>query len=186
MARNVFIFHGTAGSPEGNWFPWLKEKLEAKGLHVFVPRFPTPEGESLESWLKVLEDYKQQINTDTILVGHSKGGLFTLRLLERLSKPVYATFLVSSPVGIKPILYFKEDESFSDGFTFKWKKIRTNSQHFIVYHSDPDPYICLGNGKELVKHLKVHLKFIPNAGHLNAESGYTKFERLLHDIESVL
>ncbi len=30
--RNVFIFHGTEGYPEENWFPWLKEKLEAVGI----------------------------------------------------------------------------------------------------------------------------------------------------------
>ena len=42
MSTNVFIFHGTEGYPEENWFPWLKEKLEAKGYKVFVPQFPTP------------------------------------------------------------------------------------------------------------------------------------------------
>jgi len=94
MKRNIFIFHGTAGSPEGNWFPWLKEKLTNKGHNVIVPRFPTPEGESLVSWLKVLEEYKDLINQDTIIIGHSKGGLFTLRVLEKLQKPIYATFLV--------------------------------------------------------------------------------------------
>ena len=30
MVNNVFIFHGTEGYPEENWFPWLKEKLEAE------------------------------------------------------------------------------------------------------------------------------------------------------------
>ena len=186
MSRNIFIFHGTAGSPEGNWFPWLEGKLEEKGCHVFVPRFPTPEGESLASWLKVLEEYKQYINTDTILVGHSKGGLFTLRLLEQLSHSVYATFLVSAPIGVKPILYYKEDAMFSNGFEFEWKRILANSQRFTVYHSDNDPYVCLENGKDLAKILKVPLQFIPNAGHLNAESGYTSFEQLFKDIEKVL
>lgn len=52
---NAFIFHGAGGHPEENWFPWLKRELEAKGLEVFVPKFPTPEGEGLEAWLKVLE-----------------------------------------------------------------------------------------------------------------------------------
>jgi predicted alpha/beta hydrolase family esterase len=186
MERDVLIFHGTAGSPEGNWFPWLKGKLEEKGCRVVVPRFPTPEGESLTSWLEVLQAYKDRIGTETILVGHSKGGLFTLRVLEKLQKPAHATFLVSAPIGIKPILYYKEDAAFSPGFDFDWDAIRKNSKHFTVYHSDTDPYVCLDNGRELAKKLGVELQFIPNAGHLNAESGYTKFDKLLEDIEKVL
>ncbi len=47
--QNVFIFHGSSGYPEENWFPWLKQKLEDKGLEVFVPKFPTPEGQSFEA-----------------------------------------------------------------------------------------------------------------------------------------
>jgi hypothetical protein len=27
---NAFIFHGTEGHPQENWFPWMKEKLFKK------------------------------------------------------------------------------------------------------------------------------------------------------------
>jgi predicted alpha/beta hydrolase family esterase len=186
MKRTIFIFHGTAGSPEGNWFPWMKEKLESEGHQVIVPRFPTPEGESLEAWFYVLEAYKNDITENTIFIGHSKGGLFTLRVLEQLIHPVYATFFVSASIGVKPILYYNEDAMFSKGFDFDWEKIKLNSQKFIVYHSDNDPYVCLDNGKILASTLGVDIQFIPNAGHLNAKSGYTKFPRLLMDVEAVL
>ncbi len=66
--QNVFIFHGTEGYPEENWFPWLKEKLEAKGCKVFVPQFPSPIGEpaAVTAWFDVLKDYEQYINEGTI------------------------------------------------------------------------------------------------------------------------
>src|SRR3989344_6717840 len=183
--RNIFIFHGTGGNPDGNWFPWLKKELEALDCIVTVPRFPTPNGQSLEAWLKVLDQFKNKINDETIFIGHSLGGLFLLRVLERLEKPIFAAFFVSAPVGIRPIRFYDSDYSFS-GFSFDFEKIKKQAKHFVVFHSDNDPYISLGNGKELASNLGVELNFIPNAGHLNAESGYTEFNKLLEEIKKLL
>lgn len=184
--KNFLIFHGTGGNPQGNWFLWLKKELEKKGCRVFVPQFPDPrEGNKLEDWLKVLKDYEKYINSQTILISHSLGGLFLLRVLERLQKPVFAAFLVAAPIGVKPIFYYDSDEKFC-GFEFNWDKIRSGAKHFKVYHSDSDPYISLGNGQKLAKELGIDLTFIPSAGHLNAESGYTKFNQLLEDIKKIL
>ena len=55
---NVFIFHGTGGYPEENWFPWLKRELESLDCKAIVPQFPTPQNQTLENWLKVFEQYK--------------------------------------------------------------------------------------------------------------------------------
>lgn len=185
MANNAFIFHGTGGYPEENWFPWLKGELEAKGVKVFVPKFPTPEGQSLEAWLKVLEPLMAKINQETILIGHSAGGLFLLKVLEKLTPPVKAAVFVGTPVGIKPIKFYDSDLAFA-GFNFDWPKIKSAAKNFIVYHSDNDPYVSLGNGQELAKHLGVDLTFIPNAGHFNKAAGYTEFEDLLSKINLLI
>ena len=66
---------------------------------VFVPRFPTPENQSLESWLKVFEDYRQYLNEDTIVVGHSLGPAFLLSVLETLDHPIKYAYFVSSFIG---------------------------------------------------------------------------------------
>lgn len=184
--REVLIFHGTGGSPKGNWLPWLKSELEKESYQVTIPQFPDPrEDHHLEDWLEVLKQHQSHINEQTILIGHSLGGLFLLRVLERLEKPVEAAFFVAAPVGVKPIKYYESDEKFS-GFKFDWEKIKKGARHFKVYHSDNDPYVSLGNGEELAKLLGVDLTFITNAGHINAESGYTKFDQLLEDIKKVL
>jgi predicted alpha/beta hydrolase family esterase len=79
---NVFIFHGTEGHPQENWFPWLKQELKAKGYDVTVPQFPSPPvvPAKISEWFDVLKDYEDKINEDTVIVGHSLGGIFTLRL----------------------------------------------------------------------------------------------------------
>ncbi len=182
---NAFIFHGTEGHPEENWFPWLKKELEAKGCKVFVPQFPSPPivPAKIAEWFGVLKEYEQYINEDTILIGHSLGGVFTLRLLEKLKHPVKAVFLIGTPIGIKPILNYDRDSSFS-GFNFDWPAIKSNAKHFTVYHSDNDPYVSLGNGEHLAKELGVKLTFIPNAGHFNTKAGYTSFPDLLEKIKT--
>jgi len=187
MKNNVFIFHGTEGYPEENWFPWMKEQLEAKGCNVIVPQFPSPPviPAKISEWFEVLKNYEQYINEDTILIGHSLGGVFALRLLEKLGHPVRAVFFVGTPIGIRPIANYDRDSSFS-GFDFDWEKIKNNSKSFSVFHSDNDPYVGLENGKELAKTLGTELTFIPNAGHFNTKAGYLNFPDLLKKVEAIL
>ena len=187
MSNNAFIFHGTEGYPEENWFPWLKEKLKAKGCKVIVPQFPSPPivPAKISEWFDVLKNYEPEINENTILIGHSLGGVFALRVLEKLPHPVRTVFLVGTPIGIKPIKNYDRDNSFS-GFNFDWKKIKGNAKHFVVFHSDNDPYVSLKNGEHLAKELGTELTFIPNAGHFNKTAGYLKFEELLKKIEILI
>ncbi|MCR4328230.1 MAG: alpha/beta fold hydrolase [Patescibacteria group bacterium] len=183
--RTIFIFHGTEGHPQENWFPWLKEKLEATGkCKVFVPQFPSPPAvpAKIAEWFEVLKGYEQYINEDTILIGHSLGGIFALRILEQQKHPVRAAVFVGTfinPVGIY------RDDTFG-GFSFDWAEIKANAKDCIVYQSDNDPYVSLANGEELAKNLGVELSFIPNAGHFNAKAGYTKFEALLEKLQGII
>ncbi len=187
MKNNVFIFHGTEGYPEENWFPWMKEKLEEKGCNVIVPQFPTPPvvPAKISEWFEVLNKYKEYINENTIIIGHSLGGIFALRLLEKLENPVKAVFLIGTPIGVQPITYYDRDVSFS-GFNFDWQNIKSKAKHLNVFHSDNDPYVSLGNGEQLAKELGVDLTFIPNAGHFNTPAGYTSFPDLLNKIDKLL
>ncbi len=184
--KNIFIFHGTGGHPKENWFPWLKEKLEQKGHKVYIPQFPNADKPMLEPWLKELENYKDKIDEDTILIGHSLGGLFLLRVLESLDKPVNAAIFIAASVGVKPIKFYDGDDNFSDGFTFDWEKITSNAKQFSVFHSDTDPYVSLGNGEALAEQLGVKLILIPNAGHFNETAGYIEFEELFNKVKTLL
>lgn len=180
-----FIFHGTEGYPEENWFPWLKKKLEEKGHTVRVPQFPSPPvvPAKIAEWFDVLKKYESEIDEETILIGHSLGGIFTLHILERLKNPVRAAYFVGTPVGMRPILNFDRDNAFS-GFTFDWESIRTKADRFTVFQSDNDPYVGPENGKTLAKNLGVTMTMIPGAGHFNTAAGYTEFPKLLEMIET--
>lgn len=185
--RNIFIFHGTEGHPEENWFPWLREKLEERGCNVIVPQFPSPPvvPAKIAEWDDVLGEYKEMIDEDSIIIGHSLGGVFTLRVLESLEGKINTAIFTGSPIGIRPILNYDRDMAFS-GFDFDWDTIKSKADSFMVFHSDDDPYVSLANGEQLSQHLGVDLSFVPNAGHFNAKAGYTKFEKLWEKLEPLL
>lgn len=181
--KNAIIIHGTEGHPQENWFPWLKHELEQRGYEVSVPQFPSPPvvAAKLDEWFDVLDDYKDKINEDTLLIGHSLGGVFTLRILEKLEHPVKGAIMVGAPIGERPILNYDRDVAFS-GFDFDWETIKQNASRFVVFQSDDDPYVGIENGKKLAENLGVELNFVPNAGHFNAKAGYTTFPELLAEI----
>ncbi len=183
--KTVFIFHGIWGYPEENWFPWLKKELEKLGCEVFVPQFPTPEGQTLANWVKVFENYKKHLNENSILVGQSLGAVFILRLLEKLEHPVRAAFLVA---GFLEYIGLEEVDPLIKTFLepkFDWEQIKRNCQDFFVYSSDNDPYLSLEKGRELASKLDVPLQIVKGAGHFNEAAGYLKFPLLLEKIREL-
>lgn len=182
---NVFVIHGAYGSPEENWFPWLKSELEKMNCRVFVPKFPTPEGQTLEKWTEIFEGYEQYLNKDSIVVGHSLGPAFLLNVLEKRDKPIKAAFFVAGFVGLLNNPTFDEiNRTFTDN-DFDWQRIKDNCKKFFVFHSDNDLYVPLEKAEELAKNLGVEVILIKNAGHFNEKSGYNKFELLLEKIKDV-
>ena len=179
----VVIIHGTQGSPDGNWFPWLAEQVTERGSDAVVPAFPTPDGQSLATWEKVAEKSIGDLDGSTVLVGHSLGATFALRLLERASGPIAATYLVSGVIGRLGIEEFDQlNASFVED-AFDWDSIRAAAHRIHVYCGDNDPYVPLEMGEELAAGLGVEANVIEGGGHINAEAGFTRFDRLLGDLE---
>lgn len=182
---NIFIIHGAEGYPEENWYPWLKLELEKFGNRVFVPKFPTPNGQTLDNWMKVFKKYEQWLNHDSIVVGHSLGPVFLLNVLEKLREPIKAAFLVASYCELpNDNMWYKSVKTFLK--PFDWRAIKKNCGKFFVFHSDNDPYFKLELGEGLAKNLDAQLIIVKNAGHFNAASGYTKFPLLLEKIKKEL
>ncbi len=180
--KNALIIHGTEGYPEENWFPWLKKQLEKYGYHVAVPQFPTPQNQTPEHWFDILKPYEHTFNEDTILIGHSCGGAFLLRVLEKINTKINVAVFVTASAGIKPIKYYEADRPFIEN-PFDWKKIRNSAKHFFVFHSEDDPFICPANGEKIAKEVGVELIKLKDAGHFNLASGYDRFDLLLEKIK---
>ena len=179
----VFIFHGTGGSPDGIWIPWLKERLQSDGHTVIAPAFPDPDHPVLQTWLDHFEQFRQRVDASSIFVGHSLGGAFALRLLERLELRIAATFLVASVSGIMG----NDIDPLVSTFNvppYDWNAIHNRSRSFSVIHSDNDPYIPLSQAEHLARSLGTTVMLVPGEGHFSTDQGYTAFPFLLERITS--
>lgn len=177
---HFLIVHGTMGSPEGNWFPWLKRELEARGHVVHLPTFPTPENQSFDTWLAVAQ--KELVGVDpahTTLVGHSLGAAFVLRMAEMADQPYRGVCGVAPFVDLLGLLDFDVLNSSFINHAFDWAMIRRNAGAISLYAGDNDPYVPLPFAQKVETALCVRLTVIKGGGHLNAESGYTTFPLLL-------
>jgi len=180
---NIFLIHGAYGNPENNWFPWIQAELKKLGHQVYSPKFPTPEGQNLNEWLKVFSSFRQYVDKDTIMIGHSVGSAFILNILENLDHGVKASFFISGFIGS---LNNQKFDSINHTFTekkFDWQKIKQNCQNFTIFHSNNDPYVPLPKAEELAQNLGIEVNVIPNAGHFNTEAKWFEFPQLLEKLK---
>lgn len=180
--KNAFIIHGTGGSPEWNWFPWMKDQLEQQWYQVVVPRLPTPHWQSLESWTETFQSYIDDINSETIFVAHSAGPAFVLSILERISTPIKACYFAS---GFLELIQLPEFDLLNETITsrqFDWEFIHKNCPYFYMCHWEDDPYVPFHNVEILAENLWIEVDIIEWGGHLSIESGYSQFPYLLEKI----
>lgn len=174
--KKAIIIHGWGATSKSNWFPWLAEKLEEQGFTVSSPDFPNSDYPILSEWLDFFKN-NLSVDSNTILVGHSLGVPFILRILERLpkGKKIKAALLVA---GFERSLGIPEIENFVDK-PFGWKKIKSSCNRFFLINSDNDPYIPLSFGKDLANSLRIKLIVEHNGDHLSAPFGAFSYPRLL-------
>lgn len=139
--KRAVILHGTEGTPESNWFPWLKTELEKRGYEVWVPQLPDAEEPDAAKWTKFLLESNWDFS-DNLLIGHSAGAVEILKLLPHMANgiKVKTAVLVAS---------FTEDLAqepnwlmlknlFNEPFDFDADK--SAADKFLFVHASDDPY----------------------------------------------
>lgn len=184
------ILHGAHGRPDSNWFPWLAERIEAAGHEAVLPRFPTPAGQSPEAWL---DAYGRQVDdamphSRTLLVAHSLGVAFALRLAARASTTdsYRGVFLAAGFWGALGLSdYDPINAPFFAGLD--WEAARAGCGPTIAcYAGSDDPYVPLRFSRAIAERLRTPLRVIPGGKHLNAENGMTTFAELAADLDTLI
>ena len=166
MKKRILIIHGWESNSREHWFLEEKARLKKLGYEVTVPDMPDTFHPKQEEWVKVIEDFAPDENS--ILIGHSLGGVTILRYLERTNKKLSKCILIATPVrklkrpdyNFEPIDHFFEPD-------FDWKKIKKSSEKFIVLNQTKDPWVDPPHGRDLAKNLGVELILIEGNDHFD-------------------
>jgi predicted alpha/beta hydrolase family esterase len=157
----------------------VKKELELKGYDVIIPSFPTPENQSLTSWLNVFQLYREKLTEDSIIVGHSLGVPFAWHIIQQLNFQINKLICIAGSDSLSGNSDFDTINKTFLSNSFDWNSISDHCDEIIIFHGDNDPYIPLPIAKKYASHLKTKVNVVKNAGHFNEVSGYTSFPELL-------
>ncbi len=180
--ENYFIIHGSFSNPYSNWIGWLHQFIEGEGKQVYVPDFPIGVGyQNYENWSKILKCYLDigLINENTTIIAHSIAPAFVCK------------FLLDNKVKVKKIIcvsgfnnYFGIDEEYDavneSMYIDNLEDVKQYANEIICFYSDNDPYVKYENEKDFANKVATEQILIPNAGHINSESGYDTFEDIVN------
>ncbi len=177
--KNAVILHGTSGTPEENWFPWLKNELENREHKVWLPQLPNCEKPNVDTYNNFLIP-NWDFNSETVLIGHSSGAVEILSLLENLPEGIVIEKAILVAGFINNLKWDALDELFTH--EFDWENIKSKYDNFVFIHSDSDPYVPLDHGKFLQEKLGGELIIKEGQKHFSVGSfgqEYKKFPLLL-------
>jgi predicted alpha/beta hydrolase family esterase len=182
---NFLILHGTDGTPESNWFMWLKGVLTGQGHKVWLPQLPNSDKPNIKTYNEfLLKNPDFVYDENTLIIGHSSGSVEALSLLQHLPEntKIKAAILVSA---------FKDNlgwDSLVGLFIepFDFDIIKAHCEKFTFIHSDNDPYCPIEHAEYLVKQTNGKLIKFEGQGHFNTELGpqYNKFPEILKIINN--
>lgn len=166
----VFIVHRWKGTPQSDWYPWLKSELENNGYKVTIPEMPNSNAPKIDAWVGKL---KEQItpNEKTILVGHSIGCQAILRYLEQLDKDIK----IKGAIFVAPWLSLKENIFLNEKFKkvgmpwlekkIDFEKVKTHTENFVTIFSSNDPFVAVSQCDVFQKKLDSKNIILKNKGH---------------------
>ncbi len=156
--------------------------FRSEGKQVYVPDFPIGVGyQNYESWSKLLKYYLDLglINENTTIIAHSIAPVFVSKFLVEYKvkiKKIIAVCGFNNYLGlneeydaVNKTMYFDDLE-----------KVKQYTKEIICFYSNNDPYVKYEVEKEFADKVATEQILMPNAGHINSESGYNTFEEIVN------
>ncbi len=173
--------HGNgSSSPQDNWWPYVKSKLEKKGFTVLAPQFPDAPLCREKYWLPFLKELGA--DESTILIGHSTGAIAAMRFAE--SNRILGSVLIGSYVSDLGM----ETEKLSGYFDrpWKWNAIKNNQTFIIQFASTDDPWIPITEARAVHENLNTEYYEFTDEGHFGGDDEKLEFPELVNAVSNQL
>jgi len=166
--NRVLILHGWGGSDHPHWQSELASEIAKNYGTVSFPLLDNCHFPSKNRWLKQVKKLLEEFNPHTV-VCHSLANTLWFWLCEENIIEVERLFMVAPPS------LSTTEQTIKSFFPCKIpQNICARKVHLIV--SDNDPWIELEEAKAMAEAINAHYTIIKNGGHLNADSGFGKWE----------
>ena len=149
-----------------------------------MPQFPIGVGyQNYENWSKLLKYYLELglINENTTIIAHSIAPVFVSKFLVENKVQVRKLIFVC---GFNNYLGINEEyDTVNKTMYFNnLVDVKQYANEIICLYSNNDPYVKYEVEKEFADTIATEQVLIPNAGHINSESGYDTFEDIVNYI----
>ena len=184
MKPKIVIIPGNGGCDmdRDNWYPWLTQELKARGYRVTARNMPDAVDAHMHIWLPFIE--KELVKDEnTIIIGHSSGGVAALRYLE--NNKLLGAVIVG--VNYTDLGYPEEKEAGWYESPWRWDRIKMNSSWIAQFASPNDPFIPMREVEHIHQKLNTNLHIIPDRGHFMTEHNplNSKFPEIVYLIENI-
>lgn len=178
----IILIHGKNTDPSRAWYSWLGEEVEKMGYEFVAPVLPKAADPVMEEWLAEID--KARPDDDTVLVGHSRGGVAVMRWLEKQDpgKRVKKVILVATNSGRLKDKAIPGESNYGfyteEGYDFE--KIKSHCDEFIVLHSRDDKWVPFSAGETNAAGLSARFLQFNDRGHFG--KSVNKIPELLEEI----
>lgn len=189
MQKRVIIVHRWAGSPDSDWYQWLRAELEKIDVQVEVPNLHVTEDPEIEAWVGKLAQVAGEVDENTFFVGHSIGVQTILRFLERLpaGKKVGGVVTVAGWFSLQNLE--EEDVLVAKPWLetqIDFSKVKQHCSKFTSIFSDTDPLVPAENTQWFAERLGAMVITEHNKGHFTADDGVTELPVVLEALQQMM
>jgi leucyl-tRNA synthetase len=197
----ALILHGWEdewnSSVTRHWQNWMKGKLQEMGYDVHMPELPGFDNPDIETQLTFLEQYKENITEDSIIIWYSMGGLLAMNFVEKLWKKIDQLICIAPAfswikeyaINMPSWDFAKKDtqKAWWDSLDYNYDitKVRKNTLTMKVLLSSRDPWIPLEQAKRHFSLEGIDVQIINNAWHFLERDWYIIFPELLNLFDHV-